>query len=209
VGRFVSQDPFSGWHTKPASLNKYVYGDSDPINKYDPTGEFTVNDLNVSMGQIASASRAVAVQFGNGARAGWAAIRHLGTVAENKVKQIVTQCLKPKEFLKPRIKDSRRRLDGIADLGDGLFKWETKANIPKIGSAAIKRLKEQILAYQRSGANEKFHLVIGNKFSKDEMKGLLKYLGKEGVDTGGVKIFNGLVHFSAWIGEAYSVLCLE
>jgi RHS repeat-associated protein len=39
TGRFISKDPFGGFATIPASLNKYVYACNNPVNLTDPTGE--------------------------------------------------------------------------------------------------------------------------------------------------------------------------
>ena len=40
-----------------------------------------------------------------------------------------------------------------------------------------------------------------------------EWLGREdlsagGADTSGVKLFHGLIHFAAWIGQTYGVVCL-
>ncbi len=40
VGRFVSEDPFSGKIEKPLTLNPFSFALSDPVNFTDPTGEF-------------------------------------------------------------------------------------------------------------------------------------------------------------------------
>ncbi|MCB8978742.1 MAG: hypothetical protein H6657_15085 [Ardenticatenaceae bacterium] len=41
-GRFTVIDPFSGYQNDPQSLHKYVYGHNNPINNYDPTGEWSL-----------------------------------------------------------------------------------------------------------------------------------------------------------------------
>jgi RHS repeat-associated protein len=38
-GRFVSEDPFAGWATRPYSLHPYQYAYSNPVMWTDPTGE--------------------------------------------------------------------------------------------------------------------------------------------------------------------------
>ena len=45
MGRFVSMDTFPGWKDVPISLNKYLYANSDPVNGRDPSGLFTLTDL--------------------------------------------------------------------------------------------------------------------------------------------------------------------
>ena len=38
AGRFLSQDPFQGDITRPASLHRYAYVSNDPVNRFDPGG---------------------------------------------------------------------------------------------------------------------------------------------------------------------------
>jgi RHS repeat-associated protein len=42
LGSFVSMDPFTGFLDQPQSLHRYTYADLDPINRVDPSGQFTV-----------------------------------------------------------------------------------------------------------------------------------------------------------------------
>ena len=39
IGRFTSMDPLIGSPDEPATLHKYVYASSDPVNRIDPTGQ--------------------------------------------------------------------------------------------------------------------------------------------------------------------------
>ena len=48
TGRFAARDAFEGAATKPLSLNKYVYANSDPINLIDPSGHFGLMDVGIS-----------------------------------------------------------------------------------------------------------------------------------------------------------------
>ncbi|MBK7974380.1 MAG: RHS repeat-associated core domain-containing protein [Deltaproteobacteria bacterium] len=47
TGRFESRDPRGGNEFDPPSLHRFTYGNLDPINKIDPTGEFTLVELLV------------------------------------------------------------------------------------------------------------------------------------------------------------------
>ena len=38
VGRFISQDPYSGSNDDPVSLHRYLYASCDPVNRVDPSG---------------------------------------------------------------------------------------------------------------------------------------------------------------------------
>ncbi len=40
TGRFLSNDPWEGDYYDPQSLNKYAYARNNPVNLYDPTGQW-------------------------------------------------------------------------------------------------------------------------------------------------------------------------
>jgi len=42
VGRFTSMDTWMGDNRKPVTLHKYLYGDVDPVNNIDPSGNFSI-----------------------------------------------------------------------------------------------------------------------------------------------------------------------
>jgi RHS repeat-associated protein len=41
TGRFISRDTWQGNYTRPPSLNKWLYGNANPINYIDPSGKFS------------------------------------------------------------------------------------------------------------------------------------------------------------------------
>jgi len=47
-GRFTQHDTFSGFDTRPLSLHKYLYTDSDPSNKTDPSGHMSLGDVSAA-----------------------------------------------------------------------------------------------------------------------------------------------------------------
>ncbi len=51
-GRFVSMDSFEGDSFDPISLHKYLYANSDGVNKIDPTGKFTLIQALAVVGVI-------------------------------------------------------------------------------------------------------------------------------------------------------------
>jgi RHS repeat-associated protein len=53
-GRFISQDPFSGYEKDPITLHRYLYAGDDPVDMVDPGGrEFSLPGLMASAGVIA------------------------------------------------------------------------------------------------------------------------------------------------------------
>jgi RHS repeat-associated protein len=50
VGRFTQMDTWAGISTNPITLNKYTYANADPANYTDPTGNFSMVQLGVSIG---------------------------------------------------------------------------------------------------------------------------------------------------------------
>ncbi|MCA9039984.1 MAG: RHS repeat-associated core domain-containing protein [Planctomycetaceae bacterium] len=83
TGSFNRLDPFFGVLHDPQSLHKYLYASGDPVNGIDPTGLFTVMEVNVSM-NIATVTEFMHLTAVMGARAaagsllGYNVGRHLG-----------------------------------------------------------------------------------------------------------------------------------
>ena len=45
VGRFISMDEHPGANRIPLTLNKYLYGNADPVNTVDPSGNFSMGGM--------------------------------------------------------------------------------------------------------------------------------------------------------------------
>lgn len=48
-GRLTQFDPFIGFDNRPITLNKYLYGNGDPINTVDPSGNFGLASIGASL----------------------------------------------------------------------------------------------------------------------------------------------------------------
>jgi RHS repeat-associated protein len=82
TGRFNRLDPFFGNSSDPQSFHKYGYVHGDPISNIDPTGEFSLGNVMVSIGigmgnmalsltSILLTSTAYTFAFGTVVNAGW------------------------------------------------------------------------------------------------------------------------------------------
>ena len=49
TGRFITMDPLDGDLQSPPSLHRYLYANNNPVNFTDPTGKFTLVEVNVSL----------------------------------------------------------------------------------------------------------------------------------------------------------------
>jgi RHS repeat-associated protein len=62
LGRFLSADPFEGVPAMPMTRHRYIYGNDNPVTYVDPSGEFSLPELNVAQQIVASLAGAL-VQF--------------------------------------------------------------------------------------------------------------------------------------------------
>lgn len=56
VGRFVSRDSFEGFQQNPITLHRYLYGNANPVNVIDPSGQIGVFGLFLGFVGIISTS---------------------------------------------------------------------------------------------------------------------------------------------------------
>jgi RHS repeat-associated protein len=49
TGRFWTADTFEGFPDEPLSLHRYLYASADSVNQSDPSGEFSIGSVGVSM----------------------------------------------------------------------------------------------------------------------------------------------------------------
>jgi RHS repeat-associated protein len=62
TGRFWSMDTYEGVAKEPASLHKYLYVGTDPINSIDPSGRFGMEDVTAALGVISTLAANIYVQ---------------------------------------------------------------------------------------------------------------------------------------------------
>jgi len=59
IGRFIQMDTWMGNSTDPVTLHKYLYGNVDPVNFVDPSGNFSLGSVGATnniIGVLATAS---------------------------------------------------------------------------------------------------------------------------------------------------------
>jgi RHS repeat-associated protein len=49
IGRFVTMDTFKGHMTDPLSLHKYLYGNGNPVDNIDPSGQFSLGSISIGI----------------------------------------------------------------------------------------------------------------------------------------------------------------
>lgn len=74
IGRFTQMDDWKGCIGDPIGLNKYLYGNSDPVNNIDPTGKFSMVQLGAgtaAVGILAVSAQQSAISFNTMAMSGY------------------------------------------------------------------------------------------------------------------------------------------
>ena len=56
IGRFISMDEHPGTQIIPLTLNKYLYGNADPVNHIDPSGNFGLGGMSMASVSIIGAT---------------------------------------------------------------------------------------------------------------------------------------------------------
>ncbi len=56
TGRFTQQDTWMGNNSDPITLHKYLYGNADPVNHIDPSGNFSLGSLGSGLGVLSTLS---------------------------------------------------------------------------------------------------------------------------------------------------------
>ncbi|WP_221798979.1 RHS repeat-associated core domain-containing protein, partial [Oceanobacter mangrovi] len=86
VGRFTQMDEFVGLPLEPVTLNKYLYGNADPVNMVDPSGYLSLGELSVTINNIGRNTATAGRLFAQGAsRQGGKLLNRIGKDSEKVV----------------------------------------------------------------------------------------------------------------------------
>lgn len=202
VGRFVSADSFKGIADRPATLNKYVYANANPVAGRDPSGLTNLIELEEAeeiQAEVDTAGLQAGEDFAAGA--GRSVFNKLGDLVENGVKNIVNRCFKGAERNVIQKAGRKVNVDFEVQLGERLIALESKYQIPKRGSAAMARLVEQI---QLAAASGKDVVIFSAKklgpAAKANRERILKELA--GATTQPIQIISGFVDLAGWVADA-------
>ena len=77
IGRFMTMDPHPGSMMEPLSLNKYLYGNANPVMFVDPSGMFGIVSISISINIGSSLGSVALARYGEG-------IRKDGMTSDNK-----------------------------------------------------------------------------------------------------------------------------
>ena len=66
IGRFISMDEHPGSQQIPLTLNKYLYGNADPVNHVDPSGNFGISSAISGISATMSVMSAFAIGWESG-----------------------------------------------------------------------------------------------------------------------------------------------
>ena len=93
-GRFLSADPEPGIVTDPLSFNAYQYADLDPVNNLDPTGRFTMSELNASNAIRGNLSRMAIPAFRGVVNRVVSTVVRVARAGSRTVVQEIKRCIK-------------------------------------------------------------------------------------------------------------------
>jgi RHS repeat-associated protein len=219
TGRFASVDPYAGFGLNPISLHRYLYAYNSPISFSDPSGLYTIADVEASttIRGILTIIRSNVTKEVRGA-----AFKKLGKLAENKVKHIIEEVLE--EVIQEAILNSvggiadigysektedlirydgkkKRVIDFMATAGECVADIEVKYGVPKIGSEAMERLVSQVSSMKRGSRSVKILVLVSDNVKDAQMRTLKSALKQK--KAGPVQIIQGMDDLAEFLREFY------
>lgn len=209
-GRFISLDPVWGRQGNPKTLSRYGYANNDPVHFTDPTGLYSLGELNASINiQLSVIQQSFAL---GGRQAGGAAIRQLGKIVEEGVERLIKGCLKPGASIKPGQTLSRNNdgakavIDFFVEMGGKVKNIEVKYQIPSgSSSGGFLRAAKQLQAMIDKGEEG---LLVAYKQLKTDARAK-KLLDSVSGNAGQVQVMEGFLGLGAFLGEMVIEGCIK
>ena len=209
IGRFISADPFEGKQRDPRSLNRYAYAHGDPVHNTDPSGEFSLGELNTSINIQLTAVRQAFLSGGK--QAGGKALQQLGKIVEEGVEKLIKQCLKPGAKITPKKNlttndGANAVIDFFVKMGSNVKNIEVKYQLP-VGSSSggFARAAKQLQAMIDKGEEG---LLIAYKQLKTDARAK-KMLDSVSGNAGTVQVMEGFLGLGAFLGEMIIEGCIQ
>jgi RHS repeat-associated protein len=150
-GRFLGMDPWGGYSPEAASLHKYLYASLNPISGTDPTGLFTMADVNAA-NSVQDVLAIIRTQ-GVSRQVRGAAFNKLGKLAQGQIEDLLVELILEMAtggLDVELINDPRllQRQSNVIDFALEAEKFsvdlEVKYQLPTRMSAGMTRLKNQV-----------------------------------------------------------------
>ena len=204
VGRFIGMDEHPGSQRIPLTLNKYLYGNADPANHIDPSGNFfTLAGTMTAVGRQMSLVRFAFTNVGR--QAGGVAIRNLGQLVERRIGGMIKQCLKPGAKLKKGWKtgDGKVTVDFFLEMGSKTKAVEIKYGLGSASSEGFQRAARQLASALKK--TDDVILVSFKEISQLHKKSMLEKLGNPGV----APQIGAMVELASMLGEFIIEGCIK
>ncbi|MBI5275971.1 MAG: hypothetical protein HY854_05870 [Burkholderiales bacterium] len=210
TGRFISADPYEGGQTDPRSLNRYAYAHSDPVHNTDPSGQYSLGELNTSANIQLTAVRQAFLSGGK--QAGGKALQQLGKIVEEGVEKLVKHCLKPGATITPKKTltttngGAKAVIDFFVEMGGKVKNIEVKYQLPAgSSSGAFARAVKQLQAMIDKGEEG---LLVAYKQLKTDARAK-KMLDSVSGNAGTVQVVEGFLGLGAFLGEMVIEGCIK
>jgi hypothetical protein len=179
------------------------------LHNTDPSGEFSLGELNTSINIQLTAVRQAFLSGGK--QAGGKALQRLGKIVEEGVEKLVKQCLKPGAKITPKKNlttndGANAVIDFFVKMGGKVKNIEVKYQLPAgSSSGGFARAAKQLQAMVDKGEEG---LLIAYKQLKTDARAK-KMLDSVSGNAGAVQVMEGFLGLGAFLGEMVIEGCIK
>ena len=205
VGRFMTMDEWNGIIKHPLTLNKYLYAEGSPPNGTDPSGHFTLIELNISnlvQSQLRNVHARIGLAFSTGTIGTfW---QQLGRYAEGVCRTILNT--NPAAIIQRAPQIGNRFADFSIRVGQRMAMIEVKYSFPRtLGTAQFNRLISQLeAAVSAPNTGQVVFWTLKDPRSQAEVARVYEALGANAANVQFVHGVTGMfrwleMYFGSWI----------